>query len=193
MWKCKHCNIKFDFEKISHKANHARWCDKNPKKEFYIRQNINKAKKSAIQKFGPFLYFNVTCNSCGDKFKIQKRKLLFEPDKKYYCSRSCSSSVGGKRKQEKYGFDGKNSYRDKCFKYHDKACVVCKFNLVVDVHHVDGNRKNNIPQNLVPLCPNHHRMIHKKKYSFKIHEKINEYLIEKGFKESKSCICYQAN
>ena len=33
MWKCKHCNLNFDFESTSQKANHTRWCEKNPKIE----------------------------------------------------------------------------------------------------------------------------------------------------------------
>jgi len=30
MWKCKHCNKKFDYNTTSEKANHSRWCDDNP-------------------------------------------------------------------------------------------------------------------------------------------------------------------
>lgn len=30
-WNCKHCKKKFDFKTASEKANHSRWCDKNPK------------------------------------------------------------------------------------------------------------------------------------------------------------------
>ena len=35
MWKCKHCKQDFKNFSASQKANHSRWCDKNPKKDFY--------------------------------------------------------------------------------------------------------------------------------------------------------------
>lgn len=36
MWKCKHCNKEFDFDKVTDKANHSRWCKENPKYYQYI-------------------------------------------------------------------------------------------------------------------------------------------------------------
>lgn len=37
-------------------------------------------------------------------------------------------------------------------------CEVCGYSViaVIQVHHIDGNRKNNQPSNLIPLCPTHH-------------------------------------
>lgn len=37
MWNCKHCKKEFDELSSSAKANHTRWCDKNPKREEYVR------------------------------------------------------------------------------------------------------------------------------------------------------------
>ena len=39
-------------------------------------------------------------------------------------------------------------------------CVVCGYRVSTDVHHWDKNRYNNKPDNLVLLCPNHHREVH---------------------------------
>jgi hypothetical protein len=36
MWKCKHCGREFNFTTVSEKANHSRWCEKNPKREDYV-------------------------------------------------------------------------------------------------------------------------------------------------------------
>ncbi|HPI82455.1 MAG TPA: hypothetical protein PK122_04475 [Candidatus Paceibacterota bacterium] len=53
MWICKHCGESFDNLSPSEKANHSRWCDKNPKKIEYLnrlaktRENI--PEKSRIQ------------------------------------------------------------------------------------------------------------------------------------------------
>jgi hypothetical protein len=39
---------------------------------------------------------------------------------------------------------------------------VCNEKLIVAVHHFVGNKINNNPENLVPLCPTHHIYIHSK-------------------------------
>jgi hypothetical protein len=71
--------------------------------------------------------------------------------------------------------DGKYiDYRKVCFKFHAKRCVVCSEEVIVDVHHYDGNRTNNEPANLIPLCPNHHRYWHSK-YRSVVQEAIDEY------------------
>jgi len=36
-------------------------------------------------------------------------------------------------------------------------CCLCDYSLFVDLHHIDGNRKNNLINNIASLCPNHHR------------------------------------
>ncbi len=41
MWTCKHCNKEFKDFTLNQKANHSRWCDKNPKSSIY---------KSALEK-----------------------------------------------------------------------------------------------------------------------------------------------
>ena len=58
--------------------------------------------------------------------------------------------------------EGSRRYRHICFEHFDHVCIIpgCGWDIVVDVHHVDGNHENNSPENLVPLCPNHHKLIH---------------------------------
>jgi len=58
-----------------------------------------------------------------------------------------------------------------------RSCVICGFDKVVDLHHLDSNKKNNSRENLVGLCPNHHRMIHN--YTFR--RELFELLKGKGF------------
>ncbi len=45
-----------------------------------------------------------------------------------------------------------------------KKCHICGFDKIVDLHHKDGNHDNSSKDNLVALCPNHHKMIHMDKY-----------------------------
>lgn len=57
-------------------------------------------------------------------------------------------------------------------------CVICRFDKIVDLHHLDHNRQNKSPDNLVGLCPNHHKMLHYRKYQ----REVLDLLKEKGFK-----------
>ena len=45
-----------------------------------------------------------------------------------------------------------------------KGCLICGFDKVVELHHLDKNRKNNSEGNMIGLCPNHHKMLHTLKY-----------------------------
>ena len=69
MWECKHCSIKFDFNKTSEKANHSRWCAYKETKQ-----------KDQIK----------VCTVCGQQFFGTKRKT---------CSTKCAHFISDDRKQ----------------------------------------------------------------------------------------------
>ena len=60
-----------------------------------------------------------------------------------------------------------------------KACLICGFDKVVDLHHLDGDHKNNKQSNLIGLCPNHHKMYHNQKYRKEVELAIKEVLKSK--------------
>ncbi|MBS3066478.1 hypothetical protein J4205_01520 [Candidatus Pacearchaeota archaeon] len=55
-------------------------------------------------------------------------------------------------------------------------CKICDFDKVVDLHHLDSNHKNNSEDNLIGLCPNHHKMLH----DFRYRQEMINILREKG-------------
>lgn len=63
-----------------------------------------------------------------------------------------------------------------------KKCLVCDFDKIVEIHHLDHNHKNNSPQNLVGLCPNCHKLLHSLRYQKEIFDNLKE----KGFKIPES-------
>jgi ribosomal protein L37E len=70
------------------------------------------------------------------------------------------------------------------YKSLTKECFICGFDKVVDLHHLDENKKNNMKSNLIGLCPNHHKMLH----DFRFRKEIRKALSEKGitlFKDEK--------
>jgi 5-methylcytosine-specific restriction endonuclease McrA len=75
------------------------------------------------------------------------------------------------------GIDWKESaYRTTCFLHHEKKCVVCGEDKIIDVHHYDENKNNNSTENLIPLCPTHHRYWHSR-YRSLIQKKVDHYKI----------------
>ena len=62
------------------------------------------------------------------------------------------------------------------YKEKTKECLICGFNKVVDLHHLDKNKKNSSSQNLIGLCPNHHKMFHTLKYHDEVQSQIKEKL-----------------
>lgn len=106
------------------------------------------------------------CPICNNIFTVKNGS----PKEKTTCSLSCSNTYFRSGLNNKF-----QSYRKICFLIHKKECIICKENRVVEVHHLDKNRKNNDPMNLIPLCPTHHSLIHSK-YKHEIIDSINEYL-----------------
>jgi len=117
------------------------------------------------------------CPVCKNPFNTKKG----HKREKTTCSYSCSNTFFSNRrnKPSKYKF-----YRTICFKHHKKECIICKENLVVGVHHYDGNHDNNIPENLMPLCPTHHHYWHSK-HRYLIIDKVNQYRNEFIAKQTK--------
>ena len=99
---------------------------------------------------------NKICPVCDNEFTTKKGSR----DEKTTCSHSCSNTFfrsGDKNPNWKF-----DVYRTTCFLHHEHKCVVCEERLLLDVHHFDGDRNNNNPENLIPLCATHHRYWHSK-------------------------------
>jgi len=60
------------------------------------------------------------------------------------------------------------------YKLLTQKCIICGFKEIVDLHHFDEDSKNNILSNLIPLCPNHHKMFHGQRYRDKIVAQIKD-------------------
>lgn len=92
------------------------------------------------------------CCVCGKPIKSYRHNKT--------CSCACANSFFRQGKGNGQWRD--NSYRSTCFLYHSKKCIICGENNIVSVHHLDENRENNNPDNLIPLCPTHHTYMHSK-------------------------------
>ncbi|MAG91236.1 hypothetical protein CMO83_01005 [Candidatus Woesearchaeota archaeon] len=67
------------------------------------------------------------------------------------------------------------------YKKTTEKCNSCGFSKIVQIHHLDGNTRNNDLKNIVGLCPNCHKLIHMYEY----YEEIKNNLEKKGYDVSK--------
>ncbi len=112
------------------------------------------------------------CPVCSTSFEAR----LWGKKEKTTCSHSCSNTFF--RSGKNNGNWNDDSYRSTCFLYHKKECVVCKESNIVEVHHLDENKNNNSPENLIPLCPTHHQYWHSR-YKEQIEEIISKYISDR--------------
>lgn len=89
------------------------------------------------------------------------------------CSHACANTYF--RTGESHPNWKQSSYRTTCFLNHEKRCVVCGEDKIVEVHHLDEDKLNNLPENLIPLCPTHHQYWHSR-FRYLIEDKVLGYI-----------------
>lgn len=140
---CDYCNSQVT--KISHhiKTTKNSYCDKSCHA---------KAKVTSIV---------VNCGTCDTKITRTPSQLARSKSGKFFCNRSCATTFNNKLKRnEKHPSwrGGAGSYRSRAIRHYGAVCSSdsCPFTNVdermLDVDHIDGNRKNNKLSNLQVLC-----------------------------------------
>lgn len=140
--------------------------------EVYAKTNLKKHQRSCRKNPDVIEKLSKVCPACDKSFVGTS----------FTCSYACSNTFfrhsreGGTQysTDEKLIEDGR--YRDLCFRYHEKKCIICGEENIVSVHHLNENHDDNRPENLVPLCPTHHQYCHSK-YHHLVEQKIQEYMI----------------
>ena len=160
MWSCKYCLCQFDFTRTTDKANHTKHCGENPNRKAFYEKMLIVNRERFSREFGDVKKFQVSCFSCNKSFSVEERETLFPSKQSYFCSRSCSNSIGGSTKAQLFGY---TDYRTIAYKTYKPICVACGVEDILDVHHIDENRNNNLPSNLIILCPNDHYRFHRNK------------------------------
>lgn len=110
------------------------------------------------------------CNNC------KKDSKKYPSHKGKYCSNECQIAYqrknyidewkSGKQEGTKGKFQLSNHIRAYLFEINDNKCSLCGWGQVnpytglipLEIDHVDGNAKNNKPENLKLLCPNCHSL-----------------------------------
>ena len=127
------------------------------------------------------------CNVCYKRFrwkpklvKCKRCERMLPMHAKGLC-RGCYSSTFHTDKVKLHNAKRLYNIGPELYQKITEKCVICGFDNIIDIHHLDHNHKNSSETNLIGLCPNHHKMIHHKQYQ----KGIFQILQEKGFKLPK--------
>jgi len=135
--KCKHCQKNFEADSKETKRGNAIFCSISCSASY---RNLNKKK------------YQCTCTICQSNFEATTADSKF-------CSKPCKYK-GYRAKQQNTKISITTLQRI----FKDIPCELCGWNETTrDIHHivpVSKGGKNDI-NNVISVCPNHHRMIHK--------------------------------
>lgn len=118
--------------------------------------------------FGPVESHIKTCVVCGADYTYKGRKYTKSYESSRFCGRKCANN------RQEWWNSNAVSYKTIALQHHAHECVICGFDKIVAIHHIDENKKNNHPHNLIPLCPNHHEMVHSR-YRNEVQPHIDEW------------------
>lgn len=98
------------------------------------------------------------CQHCGNEYEI----IRSHKKKRKFCSLKCANQKirGCALPKNVENLYGTGKHRRICFRFHKKECVVCGETIAVTVHHYNEDHSDDRPENLVPLCANHHIYLH---------------------------------
>lgn len=135
------------------------------KDEKYVKQAANRGYKlycsKECQRLSKFTGEELICSQCGKTFYRNKSRI--DRSKRTFCSNSCSANFYNKYKIKTNGKSVAH-YRKKALSIPENvSCYFCGYSIleILEVHHKDGNRENNLIENLIPLCPTHHKELHR--------------------------------
>jgi len=146
----------------------SRECENCGKKFYFLKSRLTHSKKKfcsakcyqeSRRKGTAF-----TCQACGKQFYRSLSKIKAGGGK--FCSWKCAKERQGKdHPNYKYG---SHTFKKLAETLKDKKCSLCGSEKNVDIHHKDGNKKNNELDNGILLCRQCHMRIHKLKNKFNI-------------------------
>ncbi len=160
---CLNCQKEFDAPNIELNRGNGKFCSISCGAKY--RTNL---KSIQIKQREP----NVICAQCQTLFYKSEYKQSQSKSGLYFCNRNCKDTaqrIGGiKEIQPPHYGDGSYTYRKIAIRKAKAidpniSCTRCGWNKlleVLEVHHKDRNRKNNVSDNLEILCPNCHMEDH---------------------------------
>ena len=161
--KCDYCKTKINRTISSMKFNKHYFCNKTCRTKYFMN-----------------LRYKVKCYYCNKI--ILKSKFRFFNQKIFFCNKKCLKKYYDKYGKSEYSSEFNNKlkefvrkrdgYRCQCCGVHQKEC-----GKALDIHHIDYNKNNNDPINLIALCSSCHIKTNGNRKYFQNH--FEEYQIER--------------
>ena len=163
-------------------------------------EKCKKARKYLIKGICHACYYGyksneMKCAKCG-RIRPHRAKMMCHSCYKTFGTPKVNCKICGELKNHKakgmcgncflkrFHYDAVKEHKTR--KYHNislrlyrkvtKQCIICDFNRIVELHHIDDDHNNSSTDNLVGLCPNHHKMIHNWVFSKEIKQRLKEKL-----------------
>ena len=120
------------------------------------------------------------CHNCYRKFIWKRKKKVCKRCKKEKIIHAkglcggCYQTIFHLQYNKDRNYEKRHNISAEEYKKLTRRCVICGFDKIVELHHLDGNRKNNNRNNLIGLCPNHHKMFHTIKYKREILKELKK-------------------
>lgn len=165
--KCKNCEIN-DAVKYS-KYSTGEFCCRECARAYSTkekRKEINEKVSETLKAKKVKKIINYICEKCNKSFEVEKS---IKKGRHIYCN-ECKRKVLRTKDLTNVNsiFECSNRTVHKLIKRAKIKCPMCGWDKTsLDLHHII-NKKNggsNDNSNLIPLCPNCHRMAHENKYS----------------------------
>ncbi len=127
------------------------------------------------------------CGSCYNKFLGKSKIITCERCRRQMPHHSkglcggCFNFVYRLEKNKAWNYKRYHNIEPDLYEKITKSCIICGFDKVVELHHLNEDKTDNSEKNLLGLCPNHHKMIHEYRYR----QEIFDELIKKGFEPPK--------
>lgn len=150
---CMNCTVEFDAPDKEVRRGNGKFCSRSCFGQYNSR---NRPKKE----------HNAKCAWCNNTFYINNSKRRNSRSGLFFCCRKhkdLAQRIGGVREimPSHYGEQpGVWNYRALALNRMPNECAVCGYNEyveVLEVHHIDADRTNSELNNLVILCPTHHK------------------------------------
>ena len=141
---CKFCKKKFSAHWYAAKKKYVDFCSRN------CIDNWQRRKQKKI-----------ICKNCKKKFYLRPSKI-----RGGFCSWKCYMSFRQKSPKQKISDGFIYKVHNNIVKHYGKThCSLCGYDKcpgILQTHHIDGDKNNNVPENLLCVCPNCHSEIHYK-------------------------------
>jgi hypothetical protein len=132
------------------------------RKRYYVPKHVFEKSKACslkcIGKIAKRRQVKLVCSTCKKKFNRQRARLKNSRSGYYFCGRICkevAQSLGGIEAIQPDHYGSGRKYRNRALKLLGKKCSKCGYDThvkMLDVHHRDSDRSNNVIKNLVVLC-----------------------------------------